>query len=58
MGKKEKIAYDTYELAFAEIERQLSSQHKPWLKSRKVCCRVYFEDGKWYLTSKPSITIY
>lgn len=55
MEKREKIAYATYELAFAEVQRQVEGHGKPWLKSQKRCCRVYEQNGKFYLTSKPKI---
>jgi len=40
-----------------ELERIVTTKnHKPWKKSDKKPCRVYKENGKWYLTSKPIIT--
>jgi len=52
-----KIAFDTYEEAREELERIVTTKnHKPWKKSDKKSCRVYEENGKWYLTSKPIIS--
>ncbi len=59
MEKKEKRAYDSYEDAFNELERILTTQTKPWCAYNKKPCRVYqAKDGKWYLTSKSTITTY
>lgn len=58
MEKKEKRAYDTEQEALEHLAHIVETCHKPWLKSQKKPCRAYFESGKWYLTSKPSITTY
>jgi len=56
-SNKSKIAFDSYEEAREELERIVTTKnHKPWKKSDKKPCRVYEENGKWYLTSKPIIT--
>ena len=55
---KEKIAFDTENEAKEELERILTTQHKPWLKSQIKPCRYYLLNGKYYLTSKPLLTTY
>jgi hypothetical protein len=55
---KEKRAFDTEEEARAELERIVETVHKPWKKEHRKPTRVYFENGKYYLTSKPSIYVY
>ena len=60
MEKREctKIAFNTYEEAFTELNRILDTQHKPWSKNDKKVCRAYLCQwcDKYHLTSK--ITIY
>ena len=55
---KNKIAFNSEIEVREELERILTTQNKPWLKSQTKPCRWYFESGKYYLTSQPLITIY
>ena len=55
---KNKISFDTEIEVREELERILNTQNKPWLKSQTKPCRWYFENGKYFLTSKPKIYEY
>jgi hypothetical protein len=52
---REKRPFDTYEEAFEELERIIGTNYNPCKKENIKPCRVYFENGKYYLTSKPKI---
>ena len=53
--KKEKIAFDTYEEAFQELQRIVNTNYNCLKKENIKPCRVYEFSGKYYLTSKPKI---
>ncbi len=53
--RQNKIAFDTYEQAFEELERIVNTRYNPCKKKNTKPCRVYFENGKYFLTSKPKI---
>ena len=56
---KQKIKYNTREEAEEHLKHIVETNRKPWkTKDNKKPIRCYFEDGFWYLTSKPTITIY
>ncbi len=57
---KKKIAFETYEEARAELERIVSTWHKPWKKEHKKPTRIFLDprDNLYYLTSKPKLTEY
>jgi hypothetical protein len=52
---KEKRPFDTYEEAFEELERIVNTKYNPCKKENIKPCRVYLENGKYFLTSKPKI---
>lgn len=52
---KPKIAFNSFEEAENELKRILESQRKI---TEVKPCRVYEENGKYYLTSQPKITTY
>ena len=56
--KKEKIAFDTYEEAFQELQRIVNTNYNCCKKENVKPCRVYEFSGKYYLTSKPIINVY
>ena len=56
--KKEKIAFDTYEEAFQELQRIVNTNYNCLKKENIKPVRVYEENGKYYLTSKPIINVY
>ena len=56
--KKEKIAFDTYEEAFQELQRIVNTNYNCLKKENIKPVRVYQENGKYYLTSKPIINVY
>ena len=56
MEKKEKVAFNTFEEASVELNRIIDTNYSSW-KTIKPS-RIYLENGKYYLTSKPSIYIY
>lgn len=56
MEKKEKIAFNTFEEASVELNRIIDTNYTS-CKTVKPS-RIYLENGKYYLTSKPSIYIY
>lgn len=53
--RKEKIAFDTYEEAFQELQRIVNTNYNCCKKESIKPCRVYEFSGKYYLTSKPKI---
>ena len=55
---KEKRAFDTEEAARVELERIINTVFKPWKKEHRKPCRIYFENGKYYLTSSVDIHVY
>ena len=56
---KEKIKYNTREEAEEHLKHIVETNRKPRkTKDNKKPIRCYFEEGFWYLTSKPTITIY
>ena len=56
--KKEKIAFDTYEEAFQELQRIVNTNYNCCKKENVKPVQVYQENGKYYLTSKPIINVY
>lgn len=60
MNDSEKISYDTYEEAFAELTRIINTNYNPVPKRNKKPSRVYFSEisKKWHLTSNITITEY
>ena len=56
--KKEKIAFDTYEEAFQELQRIVNTNYNCLKKENIKPSRAYLENGKYYLTSKPIINVY
>ncbi len=56
--KKEKIAFDTYEEAFEELQRIINTNFNVCKKKNIKPSRAYLENGKYYLTSKPIINVY
>ncbi len=55
---KEKIAFDTYEGALEELTRIINTNYNPCKKSHIKPSRIYFENDKYYLTSKINFTNY
>ena len=56
--KKEKIAFDTYEEAFQELQRIVNTNYNCCPNAPTTPSRAYLENGKYYLTSKPIINVY
>ena len=50
--KKEKIAFDTYEEAFQELQRIVNTNYNTCKKAHTKPSRVYEFKGKFYLTSQ------
>lgn len=60
MNDSEKIAYDTYEEAFAELTRIINTNYNPVPKRNVKPSRVYLSPitKKWHLSSHPTIFEY
>lgn len=60
MNDSEKIAYESYEEAFAELTRIINTNYNCVPKRNKKPSRVYFSEisKKWHLTSNPTIVEY
>ena len=56
--RKEKIAFDTYEEAFQELQRIVNTNYNCLKKENVKPVRAYEENGKYYLPSKPIINVY
>ena len=54
--KKEKIPFDSYEDAEKELHRILDTNYNVCKKTKPS--RIYELNGKYFLNSKPTITIY
>ena len=56
--QREKIAFNTYEEAFEELQRIINTNFNVCKKKNIKPSRVYLENGKYYLTSKHIINVY
>ncbi len=56
--QREKIAFNTYEEAFEELQRIINTNFNVCKKKNIKPSRAYLENGKYYLTSKPIINVY
>ena len=56
--QREKIAFNTYEEAFEELQRIINTNFNVCKKKNIKPSRAYEENGKYYLTSKPIINVY
>ena len=52
---KEKIAFETYEQAREELERIVNTNYNCCKKENRKPNRIYYENNKFYLTSKINI---
>lgn len=56
--QRDKIAFDTYEEAFEELQRIINTNYNCCKKENTKPVRVYEDGGKYYLTSKPKVYVY